>query len=88
VCVSTVGASQKGHHFVQRSNVELSHRTRALQPVTHRSTGVEQLESNIVVLSPSLQKHKHAQPPAFNGCDFGEIEQNDAGVTLQVDCFA
>jgi hypothetical protein len=80
--VSAIGASQESHHFVSRSDVGLSHRTGVLQPVPHRLTGIEQLKSNVVVVSPSLQKHKHAQTSAFDGGDFREIEDNDSGIAL------
>ena len=58
--VSAVGANQESHHFVERSDVELSHRFGVLQPILNKLAGIEQLKSNVVVVSPSLQKHEHA----------------------------
>src|SRR5271155_2481935 len=82
LCVSAVGASQESHHFIERGDVEFSHRTGVLQPVPHYRAGIEQLKSNVVIIGPSLQKYKHAQTSAFDGSDFREIEDNDSGIAL------
>ena len=52
--------AQEFHHFTKRSNVELSNRVDEFQPATHGSLGIEQLELNIVVVSPSLQEEEHS----------------------------
>src|SRR5579872_307756 len=82
LCVPDIGASQKRHHFVQRSDVELLHRTGLLQPVSHILTRIEQLKSNVVVMSPSLQKHEHTQVSSCDNGDYREIEHNDSGIAL------
>src|SRR5580704_17653796 len=88
VRVAALRGCQQSHHFVQRSDIELSHRTGVLQPVADRLTGIEQLEPNVVVVSPALQKDEHAESSAFDRGYFRQIEDNDSGVALQADCFA
>src|SRR3984893_17875260 len=68
-CVSAVRTGQQSHHFIERSNVELWHRAGVLQSVLHPFGGIEQFQSNVVVVSPSLEKHEHAQTTAFYGRD-------------------
>src|ERR1700730_9805471 len=86
--VSTVGLCQHSHQFVQRWNVELRHRADLLEPFPHGPARIEQFESNIVVLSPSLQKHEHAKTAAFYGINLGEVKHNCSGVALQGNNFA
>ena len=51
--VLTIDTAQETHHLLQSGNLEVN----VLQLVPHGPGGVEQLESNIVVLSSSLQNH-------------------------------
>jgi hypothetical protein len=86
--VSTVGLYQHSHQFVQRWNVELRHRGGLLEPFPHGPARIEQFETNIVVLSPSLQKYEHAKTAAFYGIHLGEVKHNCSGVALQGNNFA
>jgi hypothetical protein len=83
-----VGTGQESHHFVQRWNVELRHGADLLQPFPHGLTRIEQFESNIVVLRPSLQKYKHAKTAAFYGIHFRKVKHDRSCVYLQGDSFA
>jgi hypothetical protein len=51
---------QKGPDFMERGNLEYSNRTNELQPVTHGLRRIEQLELNVMVTSPFVQKHQDA----------------------------
>jgi hypothetical protein len=86
--VSAVGSDQESHHFVERWNVELRHRADLLEPFPHGSGRIEQFESNIMVLSPSLQKDEHTKTAAFYGIHFGEVKHNGSGISLQGNSFA
>jgi hypothetical protein len=54
-----------------------------LQLVQHRPRGIEQLESDIVILSPSLQKHQCADAPTADGVHFCEVQNDNAGACLR-----
>src|SRR6202047_4244314 len=82
-CVSTVGLSQHSHQFVERWNVELRNRVDLLEPFPHGPAQIEQFESNIVVLSPSLQKYEHAKTAAFYGIPLGQVKHNCSGAALR-----
>jgi hypothetical protein len=70
--------AQQSHHLLQRGNLKVD----VFQLLPHQPGRVEQLESNIAVLSPSLQKHQHAQTSAAYGVHFREVQDYDAGVCL------
>src|SRR5262245_51225002 len=48
---------QKGHHFVQRDNVEPSNRTNQFQPVAYGLSWIKQFELNLAIVSPSFEKN-------------------------------
>jgi hypothetical protein len=83
-CVSTVRPNQDSHHFLERSNVDLSHRVSMLQLDPQRLTRIEQLQSNVMVPSPSLQRHEHVYTSAFDGGDLREIKHYDSGISLRL----
>jgi hypothetical protein len=51
--VFVIDTAQESHHLFESGNLKVN----VPQLVPHRPGGVKQLESYIVVLSPSLQKH-------------------------------
>jgi len=57
---SAVRTGQESSHFVGRNNLEVRDRVGLLKPVPHGLGGIEQLKSNMVVVSPSLQQNEHA----------------------------
>src|SRR5713101_5973503 len=79
---------QESHHFVHLWNVELRHGANLLEHLPHGLGGIEQLEPNIVILSPSLQKQEHSKTAAFDGIHLREVKHNDSCVCLQGDSFA
>src|SRR5438552_17649036 len=72
---------------MERSNVELCNRVDECQPVTHGSSRIEQLELNVVVGSPSLQKQEHPETAAFYRAYLREIKHNDWCVAQRHDRF-
>src|SRR5439155_25107636 len=80
-------AGHSCHHFMERSNVELCNRIDECQPVTHGSSRIEQLELNVVVGSPSLQRQEHPETAAFYRAYLGEIKHNDSCVAQRHDRF-
>lgn len=73
---------------MQRGNLECSNRTNKLQPVTHGLRRIEQLELNVMVISPFVQKHQHAETASFYRAYFGDIKDDDSWVSKAKDCFA
>ena len=58
--VAVLGLSKQIQKVLKTDNLKC-HRSRSvLQPSSHRTPGVEQLELNVMILSPVLQKHQHA----------------------------
>jgi hypothetical protein len=58
-----------------------------LQPVTHALRRIEQVELNVMVSGPFVQKHQHAQTASFDRAYFREIEDDDSWVSKAQDCF-
>ena len=76
--VFAIDAAQESHHLLQGGNLTVN----VLQLVPHRPGRVKQLESNVVVVSPSLQKHQHAQTATPYCVHFREVQNYDVGVCL------
>jgi hypothetical protein len=55
------------------------------QFVAHEAGRVKQLEANIAVVGPALQEHEHADDAVADNLEFGEIDDDDAGMGLRRD---
>jgi hypothetical protein len=77
--VFAINTAQESHHLLQRGNLTVD----VFQLAPNRPAGVEQFESNAVLLSPSLQKHQHAQTATTYGVHFREVQNHDVGVYLR-----
>lgn len=71
---------QKGHHFLERGNVEGANRTNEFQPVAHRFPRIEQLKLNLMIVSPSLKKYQHAETAGFECAHLRKIEHDNPRV--------
>src|SRR5260370_24334037 len=85
--ITAIRVGQECHHFMERSNVELCNGVDECQPVTHGSSRIEQLELNVVVVSPAFQKQEHLETAAFYRAYLREVKHNDSRVAQRRDRF-
>jgi len=76
--VFAIDTAQQSHHLLETGNLTVD----VLQLVPHKSAGVEEFESNAVILSPSLQEHQHTHTSTPDRVHFGEIQNYELGVFL------
>jgi hypothetical protein len=58
------------------------------QFLPHEPGRIEQLEADIAVIGPALQKYEHANDPASDGVYFREIQHQNTGSALGHDRIA
>jgi hypothetical protein len=86
--VSAAGIYHESHHFLERSNIDFCDRLGAFKSAPDWLRRVEQQEPDVVVPCPSLQKHKHSKPSAFDGLHIREFNYNNPCICLRGHGFA
>jgi hypothetical protein len=53
-----------------------------VQPVLYRAGGIEQLQFDVVIVSPTLEECQHAQAATLDRIYVGELNNHDARTSL------
>src|ERR1700674_343311 len=80
--ILAIGLCENVHHFVEGRNVKVQDGAVVHQSVYYWCGGTEQLELNIVVVCPAIEKREHSQAPAADCLHGGKIQCDDAGIGL------
>ena len=65
-----LGACEQFQKFFQTHNLKRYWAAGLFQPDANRTSRIKQHEVNVVILSPSLQEHQHAEATALNRIHF------------------
>src|ERR1700694_2121408 len=80
--ILAIAIGQDVHHFVEGRNLEIQNGAVVHQSIHYWCGGTEQLELNIMVVCPTLEKREHSQAPAADRLHGGKIQGDDAGFGL------
>jgi hypothetical protein len=68
--IAMLGLREELQKFLYTKDVEVRWRCVALESCAHGTSGIEQLELNLMILSPTLEEDQHAQPAALESVCF------------------
>ena len=80
---TAIATGEVGNHLVDSGKLEFRNRGGVLQPLAQGTGWIKQFKSNIVGVSPSLQKREHPHSPTSHGVYFRQIQDHYAGVCLR-----